>query len=68
MKTPKFVVSRNVNNTSYYFKISKGEIWWIKDSKDANSYSSKYAAKKHIKTIDNIPEDVKVVELETISA
>ena len=33
--------------------------------KEANTYPSKYAAKKHLKTLDNVPEDVKIVELVT---
>jgi hypothetical protein len=28
---------------------------------DFNKYPSKYAAKKHLKELDNVPEDVKVV-------
>ena len=28
-----------------------------------NKYTSKYQAKRHLKELDNVPEDVKIVEL-----
>ena len=39
---------------------------WIENTKIANTYPSKYAAKKHLRMLDNIPEDVKIVELVTV--
>lgn len=38
-------------------------IIWASDARLANTYPSKYAAKKHLRKLDNVPEDVKIIEL-----
>lgn len=42
-----------------------GTILWVDDAREANSYPSKYAAKKHLKQLDIDVEDVSVIELVT---
>ena len=39
-------------------------VTWVKAN--ANTYSSKYAAKRHLKQLDNVPDNVKIVEVETV--
>jgi hypothetical protein len=36
---------------------------WAKDGSSANTYTSKYQAKRHLKELDNVPDDVRIVEL-----
>jgi hypothetical protein len=38
-------------------------IEWVSDARKANTYSSKYQAKRHLKQLDNVPGNVKIVEL-----
>ena len=59
---PTFVISHD----NYNLKVVPGVgVVWV--SKDPNTYPSKYAAKRHLKQLDNIPDNVKIVELETQS-
>jgi len=58
---PTFVVA---NPNGLYLKVfpDLGMVW---SQTDFNKYPSKYAAKRHLKELDNVPEDVKVVPLLT---
>lgn len=47
-------------------KVIVNKAIFIDDARLANTYPSKYAAKKHLKQLDNVPEDVKIIELLTI--
>lgn len=40
-------------------------ILWVSDAHLANTYPSRYAAKQHLKKLDNVPPDVKIIELVT---
>jgi hypothetical protein len=31
-----------------------------------NTYTSKFQARRHLKELDNVPEDVKIVEVQTV--
>lgn len=59
---PTFVISHN----ELALKIANGSILWVKDARLANSYTSKYQAKRHLKQLDNMPEGAKVIELVTV--
>lgn len=57
---PTFVVMLN----QQALKVTPGlGILWVIDARQANTYSSKYAARRHLKQLDNIPNDVKIIEL-----
>lgn len=45
--------------------VVKNEPVFILDSKYANKYTSKYQAKRHLKQLDNVPDNVKIVPLLT---
>ena len=54
-----------VFHQDYFMKIVPGiGVTWVKAN--ANTYSSKYAAKRHLKQLDNVPDNVKIVEVETV--
>lgn len=59
---PTFIVMRD----SQALKVVPGSILWVNDARQANTYPSKYAAKKHLKQLDNMPNDIKIVELLTL--
>lgn len=44
-------------------KTAPGSVLWVKDARQANTYTSKYQAKCHLKQLDNVPDGVKIVEL-----
>lgn len=54
-----FVIKSSVGG---YMKVRDGVKWTV-DWREANTYPSKYAAKKHLRKLDNVPDDVKIVEL-----
>ena len=56
---PTFVVMLN----DKFMRVFGGKPFWVETKNMANRYSSKYAAKRHLKALDNVPEDVKIVEL-----
>lgn len=56
----KFIVQ---SDDIYLLKAIRNEIVWTVDVDKANTYPSKYAAKKHLRTLDNVPEDVRIIEL-----
>lgn len=59
---PTFVITDGQKGVA--LKVAPGlNLLWVIDFKDANTYPSKYAAKRHLKQLDNIPEDIKIVEL-----
>jgi hypothetical protein len=70
LEVRKFVV---VNDKGLVLKVKCNNIIWL-DALDpvelevANTYTSKYAAKKHLRTLDNVPEGVKIVELTECSS
>ena len=41
-------------------------IEWVFDARLANSYTSKYQAKRHLKQLDKVPDNVKIAELLTV--
>ncbi len=47
----------------YMYVHGDGTVQWVKDKSFANTYTSKYQAKKHMKMLDNVPDNAKVVEL-----
>lgn len=47
----------------YLYKAAGSVILWASDIDKANKYTSKYQAKRHLKELDNVPDDVKIVEL-----
>ena len=53
-------------NDRFMYVHSDGSIQWVKDKTFANTYTSKYQAKRHKQTLDNVPPDAKIVEMETI--
>lgn len=57
---PTFVVTHN----DCFMKVvpGVGVVWTYKEP---NTYPSKYAAKRHLKQLDNIPDNIKIVELLT---
>ena len=63
---PTFVVT---NDDGYFMKVNKDGIKWddphnyLNVFRFFNTYQSKYAAKRHLKELDNVPDDVKIVEL-----
>lgn len=59
---PTFIVMRGANT----LKVVPGSILWVNDARTANTYPSKYAAKRHLKQLDNMPNDIKIVELLTL--
>ena len=58
---PTFVVSDGTG----LMKVINNSPVFILDSSHANKYTSKYQAKRHLKQLDNVPENVKVVPLLT---
>ena len=36
---------------------------WVKDARMANIYTSKYQAKRHLKQLDNVPNNIRIVQL-----
>ena len=46
--------------------LNKIGVTWVLDARTANSYPSKYAAKRHLKQLDNVPNDAKIIELLTV--
>lgn len=61
---PTFIVTDA--NKGVALKILPGfKLNWVIDFKLANRYTSKYAAKRHLKELDNLPEGVKIIELLT---
>lgn len=56
----KFVI---VLGHRFLCKAVNSTILWIDDPNKANTYPSKYSAKKHLRMLDNVPEDVKIIEL-----
>lgn len=58
---PTFIIA---NELGQYLKVNPDlTIDWTQ--RDPNKYPSKYAARRHLKELDNVPEDVKVVLLLT---
>lgn len=53
------------NQRGSYLKTSIAGTQWFIDPTNANKYSSKYAAKQHLKQLDNMPEGVNIKELLT---
>ena len=56
---PTFVIRHPVN-VNAWLSIKNGVLCWITNAYAANTYSSKFAAKKHLRQLDNIPEGVKI--------
>ena len=60
---PTFVVT----HYNYAMKVTpEFGIVWVSDARTANTYTSKYQARRHLKELDNVPEDVKIVEVQTV--
>jgi len=58
---PTFVILHD----GYNLKVVPGVgVVWV--SNEPNTYPSKYAAKRHLKQLDNVPDSAKIVELETV--
>lgn len=57
---PTFIIQCN---DRFMYVNSDGSIQWVKDRSFANTYTSKYQAKKHLRLLDNVPDNVKVIEL-----
>lgn len=60
----KFVVT---NNSLYFFKIIDNKLQWTDDKTIAVKHDSKFKAKRHLqwlKTLDNVPIDVKIIKLQ----
>lgn len=55
-----------VMNNEGAMKVVNNQPIFILDSRSANIYTSKYQAKRHLKELDNVPEDAKIVEVLTI--
>lgn len=53
-----------MNNNDYMSVHSNNPVWTTLNQ--ANIYPSKYAAKKHLRTLDNVPEDIKIVQIESV--
>lgn len=51
----------------YMYVHPDGSIQWVKDQTFANTYTSKYQAKRHKQMLDNMPENAKVVELQEVA-
>ena len=51
-----------VNPSGFYLSLTPDGLKWVDISKDAYKYPSKYAAKKHLQTIED--DNLKIVELE----
>ena len=58
---PTFIVKHPTLSAA--MKVVGKSIMFITDARNANSYPSKYAAKKHLRMLDNVPEGVKIIEL-----
>ncbi len=61
-KMPTFVVTDN----EFFMKVTKEGLSWFADHNKANTYTSKYQARRHLKELDNVPEGVKIIELSAI--
>lgn len=59
---PTFVI---LNSVGQALKVLPQCYAWVKDARKANTYTSKYQAKRHLKELDNVPDDVKIVEVLT---
>lgn len=59
---PKFVVMSG----SFAMKVIVDKVIFIEDARQANTYPSKYAARRHIKQLDNVPENVTIVEIKQV--
>lgn len=68
---PTFIISR-LNKVrgfdQYLYKAVNSTIIWASDVDKANTYPSRYAAKKHLRQLDNVPEDVKIIELVDVNS
>lgn len=59
---PTFAVTSN----EFFMKVTKDGLSWFADHTKANIYTSKYQARRHLKELDNVPEDAKIVEVQTV--
>jgi hypothetical protein len=50
-----------------YLKSKSKIASFIEDLTQANTYPSRYAAKKHLRTLDNVPTDVKIVAYQDVA-
>lgn len=51
-----------VNLNDQYMTIKNGKVVWTSKDK-ANTYPSKYAAKKHLRILDNIPDNIELEQI-----
>jgi hypothetical protein len=63
-----FVVAIAYDSCVAFLKPKGNNAEFTIELENTNTYSSRYAAKKHLRTLDNVPEDVKIVELSECSA
>ncbi len=57
---PNFLVSVD----DQYLKVEPPDrVTFISDKSLANSYPSKYAAKTHLRSLEGVPENIKIVEV-----
>lgn len=58
----RFVWKKSKEDYTYLRLDPKYGIQWTREINDAFTYMSRYAAKRHIKRLDNIPETVELYE------